>query len=79
MVYDATANALIERYGVHCPVTEGDFENGFRWEYLSHTCYELLHPYCGARTTGPLPTSTTFPAVCLPSAAMKQISDEILN
>lgn len=79
MVYNATANALVERYAVHCPVSDGDFERGFRWEYLSHKCFNLLHPFCGARTNGPLPTSTAFPAECLPSAAMKRISDEILN
>jgi hypothetical protein len=62
MVYDATANALIEGYAVHCPVTEGDFESGFRWEYLSHKCYELLHPYCGARTT--LPSAYEYNFFC---------------
>jgi hypothetical protein len=79
MVYDTTANALLEKYAVHCPVTDEDFERGFEWQHLSYECYEMLHPYCGARTTGPLPTSTTFPAECLPSAAMKRVSDETLN
>ncbi|KAI2634138.1 carbohydrate-binding module family 50 protein [Hypomontagnella submonticulosa] len=75
MVYNATMDALIEEYAAQCPVTEADFKNGFEWHHLSQECYEMLHPYCGARTSGPLPTSTTFPAECLPSTVMKRVND----
>jgi hypothetical protein len=77
-VYNATAIALMDKYAAHCPVTQKDFDDGFQWHYLSPRCYNILHPYCGARTEGPLPTSTTFPAECLPSAAIKRVRDEAL-
>lgn len=76
MPIQATINEIAEKYAAFCPATIEDFENGFVWHYLSRKCYEMLRLFCAAKIAGPLPTSTSSPEECLPSAAMNRISDE---
>lgn len=70
MTANATAESLLAQRTGYCPFNSSDYAAGLSIYDMPGNCSDLLEPYCFPDPDAPILTSTTFPALCSPAAAL---------